>query len=575
MTALHTAYIAFVAFVACFQTICSAQYSQPPTPVTGPAFARTKTSLYIQGGSIDSRDPNPIRTGQFYRLDLSVPWNTSRPAWYKLRDGPVNTIFPAVFSLDEKTMITFHSGTSTTFAYKYSVDTDSWSPSTLRVNNPDWQGISAVTDLSTGLVYLAAGYSSGARDNMDVFDFAIDDIRSTKLPPGNQVFEARAYYTNVYSKARNSILYFGGYNASLQVVENAVVSEYKTTGTGPSSRADHCMAINDDGTKVIVYGGRLPTGFNGDIFILDLKTTSWTKGLAGPVRLYTTCVIAGDLFITWGGNDGTQTVGFGATTVAPLIYNITADRWVTDYIPPASYVPPPPANHGNEDGGDNVEKSTKSNNVGAIAGGVAAAVAVVAAVAIFIFMRRRKTTKDTGKGSGTQYTYAAVAHQDSPPSYGSAPVSVAMAAPAPVPDAEAQIFSPSHSYQPPILQSVPTTMSTSSSPYSTPVTQATIVAPFVPTSAPYVSTAAPFQDPVKAMAVHTPDIPLHQEAFTSHSKDCSVDGNTGKPMEYPLSTMDAGSPVTRPGNPQAIVTIPESRRGNPQALLEQQQQHSQ
>ncbi|KAG0227494.1 hypothetical protein BGW42_002930 [Actinomortierella wolfii] len=351
-------------------------------------------------------------------------------------------------------MITFHSGAK--FAYKYSVDTDSWSRSLLRVDHPNFQGVNAVTDPSTGLVYLAAGYSSSNRSNLDVYDFAIDSIRTYELPLANEVFEARTYYTNVYSKARSSILYFGGYSASFQTVGNAVISEYvpstqvwstlKTTGTGPSARADHCMAINDDGTKVIVYGGRLSSsGFSGDIFILDLNTTSWTKGLAGPNRLYATCVIAGDLFILWGGEDGIQIVGY-ETTLPPLIYNMTADRWVTEYVPPASY-------RSNGSDGTNVEKTTKSN-VGAIAGGIAAAVVVVAAIAILIFMRRRKATKNSGQGSGTQYTCAAVAHQDPPPiNYGNAPVLVSMAAPVPVSDAKAQIFNPSHNYLPLTLHS--------------------------------------------------------------------------------------------------------------------------
>ncbi|KAF9978044.1 hypothetical protein BGZ73_003971 [Actinomortierella ambigua] len=572
MLPLRTACLAFLASVS-LSALSTAQYSSPPIPVGGPAFARTRTSLYIQGGNIDFRDPNPIRTGQFYRLDLSVPWNTSQPAWYKLKDGPVNAIFPAVFSLDEKTMITFHSGISTTFAYKYSVDSDTWSPSSLRVSNPDFQGINAVTDLSTGLVYVAAGYSSPYRDNMDVFDFAIDDIRSSKLPPSSQAFEARAYYTNVWSRFRKSILYFGGYNASLAPVSSAVVTEYvpstqvwstlTPTGTGPSIRADHCMAANDDGSKVIVYGGRMPNSNSGDIFILDLKTNSWTKGMAGPIRLYTTCTIAGDLFITWGGTDGTQTVGFGTTSQSPQVYNITADRWVTNYVPPASYVTPPSPG---ENGGE-----TKSN-VGAIVGGIVAAVVVVAGAAFFIFWRRRKSTKGKGKANGSDHSYSAVLNQDSYSNNNSGgPVPVCVAAPAPVPDAEAQIFHPSHNYQPPIIHALPVTpSSTSSSPYTEPMTPVSMQANYAPPPTP---TSAPYQAPVKVMMAHTPEIRLPQEDFAGSSKDLSVDGRFGKPGEYPLSTIGASGLVSRPGNPQAILEYSASSRGNnPQAIVDPQQQ---
>ncbi|KAF9163048.1 hypothetical protein DFQ26_002991 [Actinomortierella ambigua] len=572
MAPLRTACLALFASLS-FSVLSTAQYSSPPVPVGGSAFARTRTSLYIQGGNIDFRDPSPLRTGQFYRLDLSVPWNTSQPAWHKLKDGPVNAIFPAVFSLDEKTMITFHSGTSTTFAYKYSVESDSWSPSMLRVKNPDFQGISAVTDLSTGLVYLAAGYSTPYRDSMDVFDFAIDDIRSTKLPPSSQAFEARAYYTNVWSRSRNSILYFGGYNASLGVVETAVVTEYvpstqvwstlTPTGTGPSNRADHCMTINDDGTKAVVFGGRLPTGNSGDIFILDLKANTWTKGMAGPIRLYATCTIAGDLFVTWGGADGTQTIGFGTSSQPPLVYNITADRWVTDYIPPASYVTPPKP----------IETVTEANesNVGAIAGGIAAAVVVVAGIAFFIFMRRRKSAKDKSKTSGADHSYAAVSHQDVySNNHSDGPVSASVAAPAPVPDAEAQIFYPSHNYQPPIIHAVPLpTSSASSSPYTEPMTPVSV-------QATYGGASPSHQDHPKVMMVHTPEIHFPQEEPSRSNKDLSVGGNAGKPDSYPLSTLNASGLVSRPGNPQAIVQPSDNRRGsNPHAILESEQQQQQ
>ncbi|KAG0225655.1 hypothetical protein BGW41_004602 [Actinomortierella wolfii] len=179
-------------------------------------------------------------------------------------------------------------------------------------------------------------------------------------------------------------------------------------------------------------------------------------------------------------------------------------------------------------------------------------------------MRRRRATKNTDKDSGTQHTYAAATGQDPPPNnYDIPPVMVSMAAPAPVPDAEAQIFNPSHSYQPPILPSFPTTMPTSSSPYDTPIIQAAVPSP-------YVYTPAPSQDPVKAMAVNTSDTTLHPETFGSHSKDHSVDGNAGKPIDYPHSAMDVGSPVSLPGNPQAISAMdmgnPASPHGNPQAI---------
>ncbi|KAF9582819.1 hypothetical protein BGW38_010718 [Lunasporangiospora selenospora] len=290
-------------------------------------------------------------------------------------------------------MITFRTGGSS-YAMRYSVSNDTWSPSRINPLHGAMHGITPVTDPTTGLVYLAAGYT-GIRSEMSIYDFEKDTIYSGQpLPDPSQIFEARAYYRAVWSKKRESILYFGGYNTMLKTVDHAnTVSEFvpktltwqvmPTTGEIPTMRADHCMASNDDGTLVIVYGGRVnasPTTFSGELFILDTDKRTWKKGLTGPSRIYSACTVAGDQFIIWGGLNG----DYQSAEKPMLIYNLTKDEWVDAYTPPTAYT----------------DKSTKSDTAagsssitGAIIGGTVGCLAIIIIFALaWVFLRRRQNT---------------------------------------------------------------------------------------------------------------------------------------------------------------------------------------
>ncbi|KAF9178090.1 kelch domain-containing protein 3 [Haplosporangium sp. Z 11] len=373
-------------------SVTQAQSVSAPLAVSGPAFARTATRFYVQGGSITN-----VKQNQFFSLDLAASWNTSAPVWTQLNSGPQQDIYPAVFSADQKTMITFHSGTP--FAYRYSVDSGQWSHSNLRVDHPDYQGVNAVTDPNTGQVYLAGGYNSDKREKMDVYDFKRDTITSKDMPPPTDVLPNRAYYTNVWSQKRNSILYFGGYNETLQpVLENGnVVSEFvpdtdrwstlATTGTPPSTRADHCMAANDDGSIVVVYGGRLTSGnFSGEVFILDTVNLIWQQGTSDDPRVYTACTIAGDQLLIWGGKDSNN----GVVSANVRIYSLSSKSWVSQFDPPSSYLaarasessgtlPTPTNSNGMVVDPTSPPPPKKDPNAGAIAGGVVAGAATTQA----------------------------------------------------------------------------------------------------------------------------------------------------------------------------------------------------
>ncbi|KAF9352594.1 hypothetical protein BGX26_009635 [Mortierella sp. AD094] len=377
-----------------------------PIPVSGPAFARTATRLYISGG-MTGTSTNPVVYKQFFSLDLAVPWNASAPAWKQLHDGPQQNIFPAVFSADQKTMITFHSGTP--FANRYSVDQDQWTPSQLVVQGAGNQGVNAVTDPTTGLVYLAGGYSDPYRQSMDTYSFVNDALVQTALPLATVAFPNRAYYSNIWTSKRKSILYFGGYNSTLAPVSSNTITEFVpstnswttviTTNNGPSMRSDHCMTVNDDGSTMVIFGGRPYTGsYSGEVFIFDTVGQSWSQGVSGPPRIYAACTIAGDNLIVWGGVDSYDAIA----SPAMMIYSLTNKTWITQYTPPASYLTasPTPSANGQSGGG--------SSNAGAIAGGVVGGIAVICAIVLFLLFKRRQhrpkpiETEDTSdyKSSG-------------------------------------------------------------------------------------------------------------------------------------------------------------------------------
>ncbi|KAF9339792.1 hypothetical protein BGZ91_004690 [Linnemannia elongata] len=326
-------------------------------------------------------------------LDLSVGWTTAAPAWTRLANGPAQGLFPAAFTSDEQTMFVFHLNDSNKPA-QYNVQTNTWSVTNYTFNNMGLQGVNVVTDPNTGLMYLPGGYSSSNFDTntktfmkLDTFDPLTLTVRQTDMPTSLDVFPVRSFYGNVWSQVIKVVLYFGGNNPNndqpLRPVENVVTAFKPATmsfftlnaaGTAPSMRADHCMAANEDGSKVLIYGGRLLSNtVTNDVFVLDVVGQTWTQGVSSSQsRMYTACTVAGDQLLIWGG-----VTGVSGSAVAPaemLIYDYVKRIWTTQYTPP---------------------KPTPNSNTGAVIAGVVSGLVLVAAVVgIFFFRRRRSRRKD-------------------------------------------------------------------------------------------------------------------------------------------------------------------------------------
>ncbi|KAF9122149.1 hypothetical protein BGW39_009990 [Mortierella sp. 14UC] len=331
-------------------------------------------------------------------LDLAVSWPGSRPVWHRLTGGPTQLIYPAEMSADGQTLIAFRLGPS--FAMRYNVAIDQWTPSQIKPEHPQLQGVGAVTDPSTGLVYLAAGFT-GMRDSMAVYDFKSDTmITGFLLPRMDTAFRARAYYGNVWSKYRKTIFYFGGYNSTLdRIVTDNVLTEFDpvtntmstiaATGPPPPMRADHCMASNDDGTLIVIYGGRIQGRmFANDIYVYNVMTHSWQAGPPGMFRIYAACTIAGNQLLVWGGLDE------NARIVDPsvLVFNIDTMDWTDHYAAPAAISRlPQPSDGARLPGSGNNDSSDKKSNISIIVGASVGGLAfIMAAILLGYFIQRRK-----------------------------------------------------------------------------------------------------------------------------------------------------------------------------------------
>lgn len=200
-------------------TVVSAQEQGYYTPIvtTGAAFARTQTKLYVLSGN--SRNESDSAIKQFMSLDLKINWSTTAPAWRKLADGPEQDIFPAAFTSDEQIMFVFHLKIKG-LPWQYNVDGDYWFVGGQNsFTNMDMQGVNVVTDPRTSLMYVPEGYDLVVdipkpwnSTAMAIFDPLTSSVNHLILHVPDEVFPVRQYYGSVWSKQRNTILYFGGHN---------------------------------------------------------------------------------------------------------------------------------------------------------------------------------------------------------------------------------------------------------------------------------------------------------------------------------------------------------------------------
>ncbi|CAO3566519.1 unnamed protein product [Mortierella alpina] len=404
----------FTLLLALVSLLSTVQAQVAPAPVQEFAFARAGSKLYVQGGKQDENGARVGLSSQLFSLDLSVSWPVNAPVWQALAPGQSTYFLNGVVTPDNQNFLTIRVGVNNSLVLdKYNIATDHWA-GTQTVFPPEEtrQGIRPVMDPNTGLVYM------NAWSNMDVFNPS--DLGVTLKPMPANVFTSRLFSGAVYNKLRGSILYYGGLNATIKLdpgatyvteytISTGLWSNFTTSGTPPVPRADFCMTSNDEGTKVVVYGGRVqpdttttpPTQFTGTIHVLDLPSGRWTEGPVGTVRGYMGCTLVGDQFVAWGGLDGINTI-----KGPPVIFNINTNQWAIEYKPPAFLAAKPTASIGGAPPGSTTAASSSSgdstSNLVQFGGTFGALFVIALAGIVYLFLKRREDKEKFGIASEQQ-----------------------------------------------------------------------------------------------------------------------------------------------------------------------------
>ncbi|KAG0255407.1 hypothetical protein BG011_005153 [Mortierella polycephala] len=348
-------------------------------------------ALYIQGGHLAG--PN---TNQLFSLNLTKQWTDSDPSWKALTPATGSTTPLTVrshsmtLSRDSQTLTIRHHASS----YKIDLKTMIWGyplplPGTPTVQNY----LSAIMDPISGRVYIP--YGSGNRTKMAAYD-PDDSVTVLPMPPSSVMLPDIFYYSTAWSTLKGTVLLYGGITWELPTTQgNPFLIEYNptneawsriaTSGASPGDIYDHCMVPAYNGTKMVLFGGRLVADKLryipvGSIFILDVNSMSWTKGeniASGLERDGMACTVSGDYFVTWGGSSESNFLPNPAFS-KPAIYNLRTGRWTNEFIPTNTSTSVPTS----------VPKGSSINGA-AIGGGIAAAVVVLIAIG-FLIHRRRK-----------------------------------------------------------------------------------------------------------------------------------------------------------------------------------------
>ncbi|KAG0223330.1 hypothetical protein BGW42_005975 [Actinomortierella wolfii] len=274
-------------------------------------------------------------------------------------------------------------------------------------------------------------------DNYIIYSLDTGQAISTAIPPYNAdvtpYLPARSKYRVVWSEYLKSAVVVGGPPIERTLPTNQWVSLYhpgtdkwtlmETFGLKLDGIEEHCIAITDDGKRLLSYGGiitKMPNSpVKSDLFMLNLETGEWFEcANSNLTRSGATCTISGDYFILWGGTaeqDGVvEVVGanVGAGRRNPMaIFQISKNSWVDEYQPfteyrdpfPSSPRPPSasPPQGSNNTSNEIQDLREEPINVGYIAGAVAGALAVVAIVGFLVWRRKRQTKNQSRQQDDT------------------------------------------------------------------------------------------------------------------------------------------------------------------------------
>ncbi|KAF9423154.1 hypothetical protein BGZ94_008399 [Podila epigama] len=363
-------------------------------------FVQVKDKLYIQGGYSST-----TFVQGFHVLDLSTSWSTSQANWKSLPNGPLTSHHALAASADGQTFLSIGGLNNPPFVATINLTglSTSWTDVSAGKLIPfsGLEGHVVVTDPNSGLIYVFGGNQVSAAPA----ELAYNGVMTLDAKTGSfSTIEPASMATSltdagaVWSTTRKTILVVGGSLAppALPIgLELATVKEFDpatrtwkqmtTSGDIPPARFDHCVAISEDGSKLVVFGGAKDSTVSySSLYILDVASGVWRQGKsADKPRTKFGCALHAGQFIAFGGSEGAQR----ATMLdnVPLVYHLEQNQWVDRYD--ASATP------SSADGG------SSSSKVGLIAGIAAGVVFLIVLVAGIWWMRRRKQKQSNGPKS--------------------------------------------------------------------------------------------------------------------------------------------------------------------------------
>lgn len=239
-------------------------------------------ALYVQGGVLVTRDS----VTQTFALSLNSSWSVRYPTFTKLPDGISTFYSPGTLLNDGTTWLVIRNSTQ---AASYNIQTGVMTPSASIPPFNNMIGLRAVTDATTGDVIIPNGYISTNLSSTYTMRYMPSTITTTPLlqsPDLNNL----TFYAIAWSNTARAAFMLGGYypsanssTAGFYRLDSGAAAWTKLETTGaPTARESACMVPASNGTKLVVFGGLNPSGaFLGDIYILDVATSTWSKGADG------------------------------------------------------------------------------------------------------------------------------------------------------------------------------------------------------------------------------------------------------------------------------------------------------
>ncbi|KAF8952103.1 hypothetical protein BGZ52_008001 [Haplosporangium bisporale] len=194
-----------------------------------------------------------------------------------------------------------------------------------------------------------------------------------------------------------------GYSSGSNSGSSSGWAAQATNGYFPSLRTAHCVASNEDGSVVGVFGGFVNRSSTSDhsIYFLDTRTWTWTMSSSNTVRgrSYSACAMTGNQFIVWGGfysNPTSTPNNLPSVEESTLVYSRSEQNWVNTYIPQStsssgsgsgSY--PGSEDRGTGNGGDLSHPSGKSFGLVLAIAAVGAILALLITVGAIMVIRKR------------------------------------------------------------------------------------------------------------------------------------------------------------------------------------------